>query len=188
MENDNAVLFSAVDAMRFEYRSQRTVLGLPLLDVQLGGQKPAMRRTAHGWIAVSDGIAVGGLFAYAGRLAVAPVSIGPGAIGLVSLGIVTLGVGAVGALACGLFSLRIISFGWNAAQAMTYAAAGEFAQGFYAAARHANDTVAAEFFHNQWFFRVASATAELIGLSFWFAWMVPVILTSYYLWRKRPAS
>lgn len=186
MENDNPVNFSAADARRFEYRSQRTVLGLPLLDVHLGGQKPVMRRTARGWIAVSDGIALGGLFAYGGRLAVAPVGIGPGAIGLVSLGIVTLGVGTVGALAGGFFSLGIISFGWNAAQAITYAAAGEFAQGFHAVARHANDAMAARFFHDQLFFRAAATTAELIGLSFWFAWMVPVTLTGYYLWRKRP--
>jgi hypothetical protein len=50
----------------FEYRSRRSLLGLPLLHVHVGGPNPVMKRVARGWIAVTDGIALGGLLA-AGR-------------------------------------------------------------------------------------------------------------------------
>lgn len=185
MENDAPDTGPASDAKAFEYRSQRSVLGLPLLHVHVGGQTPVMRRAARGWIAVSDGVALGGLFACGGRLAVAPVSFGLGSVGFMGVGIFSLGLGAVGGLACGAFSFGIISFGWKAAQAMTFAASGKFAQGFYATATHANDAVAALFFHNHLFFRVAAVTTELAGATLWFAWVVPLVLMSRHLWRTR---
>jgi RNA polymerase sigma factor (sigma-70 family) len=71
----------------FEYRSPRTFFGMPLLHIYVGGPLPAMQRTARGLFAVSDGIAVGGIFAAGGQLAAAPISLGPVAVGLLSFGV-----------------------------------------------------------------------------------------------------
>ena len=64
----------------FEWRSERTFLGLPLWHVRLGSKCGWRRPVVKAWIAISDGRAIGGLFAL-GNAAIAPISMGIGAFG-----------------------------------------------------------------------------------------------------------
>jgi len=79
-----------------EYRSRRTLLGLPLFHVRLGIRQDGRLLPAKGWIAVGD-IAYGALFGLGSQLAVAPISIAGGA----AIGVFALGGGA----AAGLLSI-----------------------------------------------------------------------------------
>ena len=118
----------------FEYRSQRTFLGLPLVHVITGFRYPRQkRRAAKGWIAVGD-IAYGGL-AFGG-FAAGGLAFGGIAAGLISWG------GIAGALlvSCGGVSLGgLLAFGGLAAGYVTfggvalgYLAVGGIARGVYA--------------------------------------------------------
>jgi RNA polymerase sigma factor (sigma-70 family) len=189
-ENEAAENEAALITSTFEYRSQRSVLGLPLMHVRLrvGDRTVESPRMVRGWIAVGDGVALGGLFAHGGRLAIAPLSTGPGAIGLASLGIFSLGLGAIGGLAGGVFSYGIIAFGWSAARAVTFAGARTFAEGYYALGQHANDAVAAAFFRDDLFFHVAAVTASLVGATLWCTWILPLLLTGWYVRARKSAA
>ncbi len=134
----------------FEYRSRRTLLGLPLVHVRLGCDADAKQLPAKGWIAIGN-VAYGGLFG-CGGFAVAPVSIagfavgalalGGGAIGLLSFAGIALGGWSMGGAALGYFADGGVAVAWEAAQG-GYAMAHEFAVGGAAFARHANDDAAA---------------------------------------------
>jgi len=75
-------------AAEFEYRSAGGWFGLPYLHICAGGK--GKRRVARGWIAISDGVALGGLFAF-GPLSIAPLSVGNVAVGVFSLGGIVVG-------------------------------------------------------------------------------------------------
>jgi hypothetical protein len=76
---ENRVRFQPVD-----YRSRWTLLGLPLVHIQLECRRGDRTVPAKGWIAVGN-IAYGALFA-GGGLAVAPISLSGFAVGLIALG------------------------------------------------------------------------------------------------------
>ncbi|QEH34150.1 ECF RNA polymerase sigma factor SigW [Aquisphaera giovannonii] len=136
------------------YRSDATLFGLPLIDVQLTAPKPPGpgedfpgrdqgRRIARGWVAIGDDargllLAVGatarGLVALGGR-AFGALSIGGLAVGLVSLGGVGIGVAGIGGLGAGVYAIGGGAVGWRAAGGI--ALGWDLACGGGAVARHA---------------------------------------------------
>jgi hypothetical protein len=133
-----------------EYRSTRTLLGVPLIHIRFGreetGQKPAF-----GWIAGGDR-AIGLMFAWGG-LAIAPFSVGAISIGIFTLGSIGVGIIGAGAVcvgwwAWGAVSVGIHAFGslsataWETAQGGAFALSNYVAQAPLAIAPHANDVIA----------------------------------------------
>ena len=80
--------------LEYEYKSARTVRGIPLVHINFG----LGRRTARGIIAI-------------GNKAIGVVSLGFLAVGLVSLGVLAAGLLAFGAMAAGLLAFGAISAG-----------------------------------------------------------------------------
>jgi RNA polymerase sigma factor (sigma-70 family) len=170
----------------FEYRSRRVFLGLPLLHIYVGGPKPVMKRSARGWVAVSDGIALGGILAAGGQMAVAPVCLGPVAVGLLSAGVLSLGLVAVGAVVGGVFVYGGVAFGLKAAQGGLAISRG-YSMGIQAFGPHANDAVASHYFQNHHFYRIAETSTGVVSVTLWFMWLPSLLLIGWYLWRKRAA-
>jgi hypothetical protein len=149
----------------YEYRSQATLFGLPLIHVA-GGRDPAtgQRRVAKGVIAIGD-LAVGGLAI--GGCSLGIISIGGCAFGLFSLGglavgmLVAFGGLGIGGLALGGIAIGILAVGGGAIG--WYAACGggatavKYAVGGLAYAEHANDEAAQEFMESclSWLGRAA---------------------------------
>lgn len=103
------------------YRSTATLLGLPLIDIQVSspntGGIPDPPKKARGWIAIgdrADGIllAIGGIAR--GGIAMGGLSIGLLSFGGMSLGLVSVGGGAIGAIALGGLAIGGIAFGGGA--------------------------------------------------------------------------
>jgi len=131
------------------YRSRSTLLGLPLVDVNVrdpmmpGPAHEPGRGTARGWIAVGD-VAHGVLFAAGGRArgfiavggrTVGVISLGGVAVGLIAIGGVALGALALGGVGIGVIGLGGLGVGWQAAGGG--AVAWDLAAGGGAAAVHA---------------------------------------------------
>ena len=164
-----------------EYRSRWTLLGLPLVHINMGGSPDSRAAVAKGWIAIGAK-AYGGLFA-CGGLAVAPLSFGGLAVGLLSWGGFAagvlvwggfaLGVGAIGGVACGLKAIGGCALGWSAACG-AIAVAGDFAQGIVVSASHANDPAAEAFFQADRFFAMARAFLQH-SQWVWLLALVPVL-------------
>ena len=165
----------------FEYRSAGGLLGLPWVHIRAGG---AWRgKKAAGWIAVSDGVALGGLFASA-PCAVAPVSVGGVAVGGLALGGLALGLAALGVCAGGGWAVGGIAVAAQAAQG-ALALAPELAQGAHAIAAHANDAVAKAFFQDHLFFRLSQVAWRVAVWGAFFGWLPPLLLIGAHLWRTR---
>lgn len=119
----------------FEYKSARTLRGLPLVHINLG---PGKRR-ARGVLAIGNvatGLAAVGFIARGGLsvgiLSLGIVSIGTLAVGLLACGALALGIAAVGAIAAGLFALGGLAFGVFAVggcAVASHVAIGDVAQG-----------------------------------------------------------
>ncbi len=165
----------------FEYCSRGGWLGLPWIHIIAGGR--LRRRKAAGWIAVSDGAAIGGLFASA-PLAVAPVSVGGVAVGLLALGGLALGVGALGVTAGGGWATGGLAFASHAAQG-GLAFAPDYAAGGWALAKHANDAVAMDCMRQHLFFRFTDAAWRVAAWAAFFGWLLPLLLIGWHLWRTR---
>src|SRR5262245_35811222 len=118
-----------------EYRSQATLLGLPLLHVAtaevIDGQY--RRGIATGWIAIGD-VAVGVLFA-CGGVALGGISVGGLSLGGLAIGGLALGALALGGLGAGVVAFGGAAFGWFAAMG-GLAVARDYAIGGLAVARH----------------------------------------------------
>jgi hypothetical protein len=107
------------------YRSRASLLGLPLLDVNVSDPMPQCageRRVARGWVAVGDeargvllaiGSSARGLIAVGGR-ALGVVSFGGIATGVVAMGGLAVGVLAVGGLGVGAFAIGGLAIGYQA--------------------------------------------------------------------------
>ena len=105
-------------ASDFEYKSKRTLFGLPLVHICVGTGRCRARgifavgNEAVGIVAVgiasvgvlSVGAASAGLFAIA-ALSLALVSVGAVAVGLLAVGAIAVGVRAVGSLSVGVYSM-----------------------------------------------------------------------------------
>ncbi len=178
----------------WEYRSQLQWFGLPLVHIRFGGYfggrinqqwKP---KPIKAWIAITDGSAMGVLFAYGG-FAVAPVSMGAVAVGGISFAGFATGVLAVGGFGFGVWALAPFAFGWdafgagcafawNAASSGMYAVAHHVAAGTVAQAAQANNGFAHQWFKSNPFFQFWTAhmtTARMISI-IWI-WMVPIMIS-----------
>jgi len=132
----------------FEYRSPRTLLGLPLVHVIAGRRDPGQRaRVARGWFASSPEVAVGVLAM--GNRACGVVAMGGISCGLLfSWGGVALGLlSAGGGIASALLSFGGVSVGYIAwgGCAFGYGAIGGLAVGRYAM----GGQTYGEFVHNE---------------------------------------
>ena len=133
----------------YEYRSQTTIFGWPLLHVAFGRDLATNhRRVARGIIAVGD-IAIG--LVAIGSGAIGGLAIGGGAIGLIALGggavglLLAMGGAAVGGLAIGGAAIGWAAIGGGA---LGYYALGGEAQGFHAYGGRLQDPEALEFFRH----------------------------------------
>jgi RNA polymerase sigma factor (sigma-70 family) len=170
------------------YRSRWTLLGLPLVHVQMERRQDGRTPPAKGWIAIGS-VAYGALFA-AGGVAIAPISMGGFAVGLVALGGATLGVlsfaglalgvWAVGGAAVGYEAFAGGAMGWRAAMG-GMAVAHDFALGGAAFAQHANDAAAQMFMQNSTFFRCAAWTMRHAMLLIW----LPMLLVIWQVMQTR---
>ena len=136
-----------------EYKSEATLLGLPIVHICSGNMVGAeyRRGTARGWIAIGD-TAIGVLLA-AGGVACGGIAFGGLASGLVAIGGVSLGALALAGVALGGYCVGGLAAGVIAVGGMAfagYAAYGggaiaiHYAFGGLAIARHANDPAAQE--------------------------------------------
>ena len=148
----------------YEYRSQTSLLGLPLVHVNVGYSPDARPRTAKGWIAVG-GSAYAPLFA-CGGIAVAPISFGGIAVGILAFGGFGIGLLSVGGLAIGGWSVGGLAIGWDAiggASLAWQAAEGGIAmahtvaQGGVGIAGHGNDAIAGDACNASPFFRACKS-------------------------------
>lgn len=119
---------------RYEYKSKRTWLGLPLVHINIGrGIHVAKGIIAIGGLSIG-GIALGGLCL--GGLGFGLVSSGGLALGLLmALGGVAIGTIAIGAIAIGIFaigSLAIGMFSVGACSVASHIAIGQYATGHIA--------------------------------------------------------
>jgi RNA polymerase sigma factor (sigma-70 family) len=172
----------------YEYRSRRTLLGLPLLHIRFGFDEKETALPAKGWIAVGQ-VAHGIVFA-AGARAIGLVSVGAMAIGvfawggcgigMLAFGGVSLGVAATGGGAIGYVAYGGGAVGWQGAAGGS-AIARHFAQGGAAFAEHANDRAAQNFMHTNEFFRHAAGFTGTMILLSWLLMAVP----AYYIWRLK---
>jgi hypothetical protein len=111
---------SAAESLRagfgsvWEYRSRVRFLGLPLIHIRFGARLGDPRwQFVKGWIAITDGFAFGGLFAYGG-VAIAPVSIGACAVGLLAYGGAAFGGVTWAGFSFGIWAFGAFTFGWEA--------------------------------------------------------------------------
>lgn len=165
------------------YTSSARLLGLPLVDVRVGGspQPGVSRSVARGWIAVGD-VAVGGLFSLGG-VAVGGIAIGGIAVGVVPVGGLAVGLLALGGAAFGVWSVGGAAFGLQAALG-GLAVALFYAQGGLAIARHANDMAATTFFATGEIFPVVRAC---LPYTRWLV-LLAVMPLVFFLFRKRPGA
>jgi hypothetical protein len=136
-------------AIGFEYKSQKTLWGSPLLHIAYGlDPMTGKKRTARGIVAMGQTatglIAMGGLarggFAFGG-IAVGVLAVGGVTAGLISFGGLALGLLlAWGGLACGSIALGGVAVG--------YLAMGGFVGGVHGIGSNAADPMAREFFKN----------------------------------------
>ena len=112
--------------LHFEYKSRRTVRGVPLVHINFG----AGRYTAKGIFALGNkavGVVAGGF-----------LSVGVVSFGLISAGLLALGTISAGALAFGAIAAGLIAFGGASAGWLAFggAACGMYAVGGAADASH----------------------------------------------------
>jgi len=186
MNRLTADLPKVVVSTGFERRSEGRFLGLSLYHARIG-TRPGWRGPAvKAWIAISDGTAVGGLFAF-GRVALAPFSMGLFGVGVLSVGIFALGIGAMGGAAAGWWSHGVAVAGGHAAKGVLAWAPHyvDGAQSFMNHAVHAGDASAKAYFQEHAFFRFTAITAKGLFWAAMFGWVMPLVLTSWQLWRTR---
>jgi serine/threonine protein kinase len=119
-----------------EYRSDQTLLGWPLVHINMGPRvRTGARSVAKGWIAIGD-------------IAIGAVAIGGMAMGGIAVGGLTLGLVACSGLAAGVFALGGLAAGFSAigGVALGYYALGGYALGAHVITGIARDPAALEFF------------------------------------------
>ncbi|MCL2567887.1 MAG: helix-turn-helix domain-containing protein [Oscillospiraceae bacterium] len=116
-----------VGRVHYEYKSERTLFGLPLVHVNVG----LGFYSAKGILAV--GMISRGLLSF-GLLSIGLLAVGPLALGLIGLGAISLGLLlAIGAIAIGIFAVGSIAIGIFALGALSL---GMFSTGALAVASH----------------------------------------------------
>ena len=128
--------------LSYEYKSERTWRGMPLLHVNIGyGVKRARGVIAIGNFAkgiVAVGFVARGLVSL-GLLSLGLVSIGVLSLGLLlGVGTISAGIFAIGAIALGIFALGAVSIGMfsvGACSVASHVAIGDYASGHVAVGR-----------------------------------------------------
>jgi hypothetical protein len=176
----------------YEYRSNATLLGMPLLHVRIGDRFDDARGPLKAWIAIGSSNAVGMIFA-SGGVATAPIAFGGIAIGFVSFGAISFGLLSLGAcavgglayggLAIGWQAFGALAFGWKAAMGVL-AAAFDFASGGIAWGAQANNDAARQFIAQNWFFQIAQTWLKH-GILVLLIWIVPTALQARIVARAR---
>jgi RNA polymerase sigma factor (sigma-70 family) len=164
---------------QYEYRSPRTLLGLPLLHIRFNCAEAGKCLPAKGWIAI--GTKAYGIVFACGVFAVGLVALGGVGMGLLAFGGMSLGVAATGGGAIGYVAYGGGAIGWlGAAGGATLAR--HFAVGGGALAQHANDPAARAFMQGSTFFRYAEGfTWAMITIS----WL-PLLISAYFKrWLER---
>lgn len=119
--------FVNIGRVRFEYKSKKTFLGMPLVHICAGYKEPAMGVFAVGLRAkgiISIGLLSVGLFSFG------LISIGAFAFGLLALGVLSFGTIAAGVIAFGAVAIGIVSIGGCS---IGLFACGGYANGSYVA-------------------------------------------------------
>jgi len=155
-----------------DYRSRRTLWGLPLVHVATGmDPETGRRRVAKGIIAIGD--TARGVLAFGG-VAVGGIAFGGLAVGVIAIGGATLGLLAIGGLAVGL----IAAFGGGAigtialgGGAIGYYAYGGSAWGAHAVSAIAKDPAAVAFFE-PWATTLMQARMGWLPMAVFFAAMM----------------
>jgi len=109
MENltdSDSTEYKGFNGMPYEYKSEKTLFGLPLIHINTGGRYGAS--LAKGIIAIGD-IAIGVLSI--GGVSIGLLSIGGIGIGLAALGGVAIGGVALGGVAIGIMSIGGVAWG-----------------------------------------------------------------------------
>ncbi|HUJ09045.1 MAG TPA: sigma-70 family RNA polymerase sigma factor [Verrucomicrobiae bacterium] len=181
-------------APAWEYRSQLSFLGLPLVHIRIGDRFDVIKKPVTAWVAVGGKYAVGALFAF-GEFAIAPASIGWCALGLVPFGGLALGLLTIGACSLGVWTFGGLALGWQAygACAIAWKAANgwialarEFALGFIV---HGSASVQAAqtFIQSSVFFRFAQTLMKYFA---WLnlLWVAPCLIQLRLVARARKSS
>ena len=165
----------------FEYRSQATCLGLPLVHIRYGRQPgQPWFQPAIGWIAIGE-VSFGILFSSGalafggfsmGGLACGILSLGGCAVGLLSFGGVALGGVAFGGMALGWVASGGLAVAWHAGLG-GLAVAHDLALGGEAIARHANDEVARAFYLAHPWLDITRPASRML---FWLICFLPVMV------------
>jgi len=185
---------TAAQNRAWEYRSRFQLLGLPFIHLRTCyWQKGKGQKPVKAWIALTDGVAFGVLFAY-GSVAVAPVSIGGFALGLFSYGAMAVAVLGVGGFAFGIWAFGAFAFGWqasagcaiawNTASGAQFAVAHHFALGPIAHAAQANTEFVRHLVKSNPFFQVCW---KVVPHFLWLMWLwgVPMMLAMIAHWRVK---
>lgn len=117
----------------FEYRSEATLFGLPLVHLISGHRAPGQaRRVAKGWIAAGD--VAYGVLAACGQYACGGFAFGGFAVGVIGCGGFAAGIATFGGIAAGVIAYAGIGIGWLSTSgiAIGHAAIGGIAIGNYA--------------------------------------------------------
>ena len=162
-------------AAAFEYRSSGGFLGLPWIHVKVGGRAGWM--VSRGWIAISDGTALGGCFA-GGPGAIAPLSVGNIALGALALGGIVVGWGGLGGVALGWWAAGGVAVGIKAAWGGV-AIARDFAVGGVAIASYANKPAAHVFLGAHGFFLVVQSAWKVAVCAMFTAWIPTMALIGW---------
>jgi len=172
-----------------EYKSRWTLLGLPLVHVNMGSTPQARAAVAKGWVAIG-GKAYGVLFA-AGGFAVGAISFGGFAVGLLTWGGFALGAFVFGGFAAGGWVLGGLGIGWQAIGGCVLAwstavggvaIAHDYALGGIAIATHANDLAAESQWGKAWFSQLVYRGVSRYGKWLWLV-TVPVLVPALVRWR-----
>jgi RNA polymerase sigma factor (sigma-70 family) len=178
----------------WEYRSQSSLFGLPLVHICIGDRFDALKKPVTAWIAVGSR-AVGGIFAF-GSIAIAPCSVGLCAVGLLPFGAVAIGLLALGGFGVGIWAFGAMAIGWQAfgccALAWNVAVGGvalahDFALGGIAHAAQANNAIAWQFIKPNPFFdwsQILFRYCAWVNL----IWVVPLVALWQVIARKRPSQ
>jgi hypothetical protein len=164
-------------AQFYEYRSQASLLGLPLVHIRTGTRPGEKGRPVLGWIAIGD-VAVGVLLAIGG-VAAGGVSVGGFSLGLCAIGGCGVGLVSCAGVALGLWTIGGAAFGWLAGGGLAVAwkaaiggaaVAHDFALGGAGLARHFNDDAARAFMQDNAFLAATKACLASKILR-WLCWL-----------------
>jgi RNA polymerase sigma factor (sigma-70 family) len=177
-------------ASAFEYRSRRSLFGLPFIHIRIGDRFDLIRPPVKAWIAIGSSYAIGVIFA-SGGVAVAPICFGGIGIGIVSYAVVALGIVTAAPFSVGIWAFGALAIGWQVCCGCGIAwnaavggvvIAHNFAIGGIVHALEANTEAARQFIDQAPFFQFSQIVSRYY---LWMIWIVPILLQSWIVKRAR---